>query len=117
MEFAFGQRAVRARKRPIPDVYNPETETTGSWDDADTIELPGAFVATSSSSDTTTATRTQVVTAKSLYSTDTAADVRPGDRILADGHTYSVPAVPSADSNPFTGWQPVQEIPLEEVLG
>jgi hypothetical protein len=114
---AFGQTVVRERRKRIPDPYNPDRLVDGPWDDPDTLELPGSFVASSSSSATNTATRTQVITTKSLYCTDPTADVRVGDRIRDGERVYPVDAVPAADTNPFTGWQPVKEIPLKEVLG
>ena len=71
------------------------------------------------------ATRSQILTEKSLYLTDPAADVQPGDRIRrggtldentgiwSGGTVLYVNARPEADTSPFTGWQPVVEIPLD----
>ena len=114
--FPFGQQVVRERRKRIPDPYNPDETTDGPWDDPDELEIPGAFVASSSSADVASATRSQVLTAKSLYCEPTA-DVLVGDRIRAGAAVYQVDAKPEADTNPFTNWQPVQEIPLEEVSG
>jgi hypothetical protein len=114
--FDFGETVVRRRPIRTPDPYDPDATVPGDWDDAEELELPGAFIASSSSAAVQSATRTQVLTEKSLYC-DPALDVRALDRVIAGGHTYTVDALPQADVNPFTGWQPVQEIPLTEVLG
>ena len=84
--------------------------------DAETITIPGAFVASSSSSSLKNATRGEVLTAKSLYCAPDA-DVQVGDRIRADGVEYYINVLPSADKNPFTGWRPASEIPLDNSLG
>lgn len=117
MQFPHGQTVQRDRRPLIPDRYNPDGVVPGSWDDATTVPLEGAFVASSSSIATTDATRTQTITDKSLYLTDPAADVLPGDRVRVGASTYLVETRPEADVNPFTGWQPITEIPLTEVTG
>lgn len=119
MEFPFGQTVFRDRRALIPDPYNPSKQVPGG-DWGSSIQLAGAFVASSSSSSQRDATRAQILTSKSLYLGDTTADVVAGDRIrvggtigdLASGTAYLVEARPEADVNPFTGWQPVVEIPL-----
>ena len=66
-----------------------------------------------------------MLTAKSLFSTDSDVDVVPGDRIRTGGTAdnkdsgiaYMVTARGEADVNPFTGWQPYAEFPLERVEG
>lgn len=116
MKFAAGVSVERLRRPRIPDAYNPAATVPGDWADASTEAIEGAYVAATSSTSTTDPVRSQVVTLKSLYCSPTA-DVRPGDRIVSGSHTYEVDAVPEADVNPFTGWQPVQEIPLREALG
>jgi hypothetical protein len=116
MEFPAGVTVHRDRRREVPSRYTAETRP-GSWDDVDTIEIPQAFVASSSSSSLRNATRSQVLTAKSLYLGDTAADVRVGDRIRAGGIAYFVRERPEADTNPWTDWTPVLEIPLESTEG
>jgi len=106
---------VRLRPRLTADPY--AGTTAPDWTQpSDDVALARAFVASASSVQNRDANRTQLLTAKSLYC-DPADDVQPLDRIRADGVTYTVTAVPAADTNPFTGWQPVQEIPLEEVRG
>lgn len=115
MMFTEGQTVIRDRRAQITDPYSGQS-APGSWDAPLVITISGAFVASSSSADVSSATRTQVISAKSLYC-EPGADVAVGDRIRASGRTYEVDAVPESDVNPFTGWQPVQEIPLTEVLG
>lgn len=117
MEFLFGQDVLRDRSPLIEDPYNPGKQIpSGDWDNATTITLEQAFVASSSSKPVASATRTQVLTEKSLFC-QPDADVRVGDRIRAGGVDYFVHAKPAADVNPFTGWQPIVEIPLEDVEG
>ena len=125
MDFEFGETVHRDRRPGIADPYNPARTVPGDWAGAETIVLELAFVAASSSRALTTATRMQMLTAKSLYLTEPDADVKAGDRIrvggteddLDSGTPYMVPARPAGDTNPFTGWQPVVEIPLELVEG
>jgi hypothetical protein len=116
MDIPHAQPVFRDRRKQIVDPYNPTSSIPGPWEDPDTINLEG-FVASSSSSSLTDATRTQILTAKSLYLSDPAADVIAGDRIRAGTATYAVDAIPAADINPFTGWQPALEIPLLGVSG
>jgi hypothetical protein len=113
--FADGQSVVRLRARTGTNSYS-QTSRLDWTQEPDTLVIEGAFVASSSSVQSRQADRVQIITDKSLYC-EPGADVVALDRIKAGGVTYSVPAVPSADVNPFTGWQPVQEIPLEEARG
>lgn len=117
MEFPHGQTVERDRRKPIPDPYNPDGVVPDSWDDVDTIALPGGFVSSSSSFALQNATRSQILTAKSLFLTDTTADVAAGDRIRAGGVDYYIHEKPAGDVNPFTGWAPYVEIPLEDTEG
>lgn len=119
MEFAHGQTVTRERRRPVPDPYNPDRQVPGSWEDElDVLELPAAWIAPSSSVSTRDATRTQILTSLSLFCTDPDADVRAGDRIRAgSADPMYVHVRPQAPMNPFTGWQPIVEVPLEEVEG
>lgn len=123
MGFAFGQTVYRDRRARVDNPYNPSKSTEGDWDPTLTITLTGAFIAASSSNRASDATRVELLTDKSLYLTDTAADVQVRDRIrtadmdFADDAGYIVSARPDADINPFTGWQPAVEIPLELVEG
>lgn len=126
MEFPGGEQVVRERRQPVTDPYNPSSQVPGSWGDPLAyLVLEQAFVASSSSTAPVDATRSQILTEKSLYLTDPSADVQPGDRIRRGGTLDVVSGVwsggtvlyvnvrPAADTNPFTGWQPVVEIPLE----
>lgn len=114
--FAASQTVQRDRRPRIPAPANPARTIPGDWADADTVPIAGAWVASASSTSSPDASRSQTVTTKSLYCPP-AADVQVGDRIRSGSHTYEVDAVPDADTNPFTGWQPIQEVPLKEVLG
>lgn len=115
MEFAAGATVVRLRAASSVDPYS-KRPTAADWSAPDSLTITGAFVASASSSPVGGELRQEVLTTKSLFC-DPSADVRVGDRIVSGAHTYTVTALPEADVNPFTGWQPVQEIPLEEVLG
>jgi hypothetical protein len=117
MEFPFGVTVYRDRRKQVPDPYNPALTTAGDWDPEQTVELEQAFVASSSSTSVSDATRSQLLTSKSLFLSDPEADVRPGDRIRVGAAEYFVHVRPEADVNPFTGWQPAVEIPLELVEG
>lgn len=117
MGYPFGQTAVRERRKRIPDPYNPDAFIPGPWDDPDVLQLPGAFVASSSSTSPSSATRSEILTTKSLYLTDATADVQAGDRIRVGATVYTVEVRPEADVNPWTGWQPAVEIPLKGVDG
>lgn len=129
MEFPFGEQVVRERRQPVIDPYDPDTQVPGSWGDPlDYLEVEQAFVASSSSTAPVDATRSQILTEKSLYCTEPSVDVQPGDRIRrggakgADdiwrgGEVLYINARPAADTNPFTGWQPVVEIPLDMTEG
>lgn len=116
MSFPFGQGVLRDRRPLIPDPYNPDRSVRGSWADADTVTIEGAWIASSSSTRTQTATRVQILTEKSLFCRPDA-DIQPGDRIRASDVTYFVVVKPAADTNPFTGWSPVLEVPLEDREG
>lgn len=129
MEFPFGEQVVRERRQLVIDPYDPGAPVPGSWGDPLTyLELDGAFIASSSSTAPLDATRSQILTEKSLYLTDPDADVRAGDRvrrggskggdgIWRGGEVLYVNVRPAADTNPFTGWQPVVEIPLDMTEG
>lgn len=123
MGFPFGQTVYRDRKGQVTDPYNTAKTTEGDWDQSLTIEISGAFIASSSSNRVSDATRVEILTDKSLYLTDPNADVKARDRIrtadmsFGSGTGYMVTARPAADINPFTGWQPAVEIPLEFVEG
>jgi hypothetical protein len=127
VEFPFGQTVFRDRKPLITDPYNPSRQIRGPFDVSLTISLPGAFVASPSNQipPLPDATRSQLLTRKSLYLTNPDADVIKGDRIrvggthsdMESGDPYFVDERPAADVNPFTGWQPAVEIPLKLTEG
>lgn len=119
MEFQFGVTVYRLRPKAVWDQYS-NSFIPGNWDDPDELELPGAFIAQSSTAIVTSEARTQALEEKSLYLTDTEADVQVGDRIrqgTAGPAAFLVDGVPTADTNPFTGWQPAREIPLRAATG
>jgi len=116
MAYPAGELAVRLRRREILDSYSG-TVTLSDWDDPDELELEGAYVASSSTSNRRDAARNELLEEKSLYLDDPQADVQAQDRIRAQGVTYQIDGMPSADINPWTGWQPVREIPLTRVSG
>lgn len=113
--FAHGSTVQRLRAGLKIDPYS-HRETRSDWAHPEPLVIEDAFVASASSIANPGELRQQVQTAKALYC-EPGADVQAGDRIVSGAHTYKVTALPEADQNPFTGWQPVQEIPLEEVLG
>lgn len=129
MEFPFGEQVVRERRQLVIDPYDPGTSVPGSWEATLTyLELDGAFIASSSSTAPLDATRSQILTDKSLYCTEPSVDVLAGDRvrrggskgedgIWRGGEVLYVNVRPAADTNPFTGWQPVVEIPLDMTEG
>ncbi|WIB25425.1 hypothetical protein [Curtobacterium sp. MCSS17_015] len=116
MTFAHGTSVQRLRAGLTIDPYSHK-ETRSDWAHPEPpLDIPGAFVASASSVGVADTNRQQVITTKSLYC-EPGLDVQLGDRIVSGPHTYTVESLPEADVNPFTGWQPVQEIPLREVLG
>lgn len=125
MGFLHGETVYRDRRPLVADPMNPERQVLGAWADATTIPIPGAYVGPASSRDASTATRDQTFTALSLFATDTSVDVKKGDRIRVDGTeedldsgtAYMVNARPIVEKNPFTGWAPYKEIPIELVEG
>lgn len=117
MDFPFGRTVLRLRGAPIIDPYSGE-QIDEDWNNPDVLSIPGAFVAQTSTSMLTTATREQALEAKSLFCNE--VDVRKGDRIQdgIDGPVYSIDGIPpAADTNPWTGWTPPREIPLRRGVG
>src|SRR5690606_15395460 len=82
MEFPHGETVTRERRQLIPDPYNPERTTRGSWDDElDMIPLESCFVDFGSSSSVNDATRSPVSTTMALFCPDPDVDVKVGDRV------------------------------------
>jgi len=115
MEFPFGTTVKRLRAKPILDPYSQE-QIAEDWSDPDEVDLDGAYVGGSSTSRVLGESRTQALEARSLYCAPDA-DVRLGDKIQDGSKVYEVDGIPDAETNPFTGWQPVREIPLRRGLG
>lgn len=116
MSFPFGRTVVRLRARPILDPYSQEV-VGADWDDPLELPIPGAFVAQTSTSMLSTATREQALESKSLFC-EGSVDVRKGDRIRDGDYTYTIDGIPpAADANPWTGWTPPREIPLTRYVG
>lgn len=136
MDFPFGTTVYRLRAGVITDPYSGEP-VPGDWSVPAVLPIPGAFVAQTSTSMLSSATREQALEAKSLFC-EGAFDVQKGDRIFTGiftpplpdgattvpdgtvmtGDTYSIDGIPpAADTNPFTGWTPPREIPLTRAVG
>lgn len=118
MQFEHGETVYRLRPK---QVFDPRSNTyiLGDWADPEVVEIPGAFIAQSSTSGTADATRTQALESKSLYCAPDS-DVRKGDRIRQGPEgapVFPVDGIPASDVNPFTGWQPVREVPLARAVG
>lgn len=116
MQFPQGATVVRLRAGVEVDEYSTEEKRT-DWENPDELTIEDAFVASGSSSSSSGTLRETVTTTKSLYLSDPDADVLVGDRIRDGATVYDVETKPEADRNPFTGWQPVREIPLTERSG
>lgn len=114
--FTAGATVVRVRRKEIIDPYSGQT-TLGDWESATESNIDGAFVSSSSTSANSSAARNELLEDKSLYLHDPNSDVQAQDRIKADGVIYTIDGMPSADKNPWTGWQPVREIPLKRWVG
>lgn len=116
MKFAHGQTVYRDRRPQVTDPYNPARTEPGSWANAVTITIDGAYVGPASSTAVADPTRNQLQVDRSLYC-DPSADVQVGDRIRAGSETFEVRELPDAPTNPWTGWRPLLEVPLERVVG
>ena len=136
MYLPFGATVYRLRAGLINDEYGAG-QVPGDWESPDVLPIPAAFVAHTSTSMLTDASREQALEAKSLYC-EGSADVQKGDRIFAGtfdpelpddadtvpegtrmlGEIYTIDGIPpAADTNPFTGWTPQREIPLTRAIG
>ncbi|WP_137843857.1 hypothetical protein [Microbacterium sp. 2FI] len=117
MSFAHGDTVYRDRRPLMTDPYNPDATVPGAWSDADTLVLTEAFVDDISSSTVSDGARSAISSGKALFLTDPDADVQVGDRIRAGDLTLYVNELPSSPKNPFTGWRPGREVPLDHTLG
>lgn len=119
MTFPHGKTVYRLRAKPILDPYSKK-EIGADWDDPDVLPIPGAFVAQTSTSMLSSATREQALESKSLFC-EGSVDIAKGDRIRdgsEDAPLYTIDGIPpAADSNPWTGWTPPREIPLTRSAG
>lgn len=119
MKFPFGRTVYRLRAKSVENVYSKKP-VPGDWSDADEHRIEGAFIAQTSTSMLTNASREQATESKSLFC-DGSIDIQKGDRIRdgeAGGPIYSIDGIPpAADTNPFTGWTPPREIPLTRAVG
>lgn len=117
MTFPHGQTVQRRRRALTADPYNATHQVRGgAW--GDPVALAGVFVAESSASFTSSATREQRTVLVSLFGPPDM-DVIPGDQITAPGFDtpFYVHEIALAGKNPWSGWQPVKEIPLELTEG
>jgi hypothetical protein len=119
MHLPFGRTVYRLRAGEVPNEYSGKP-VAGDWGNPETLPIPGAFIAQTSTSLLGDASRQQAVEAKSLFCEGTL-DIKKGDRIRdgADGGPiYTIDGIPpAADTNPFTGWTPPREIPLTRAIG
>lgn len=119
MEFVGS--VVRWRRQQVDNPYNPDRTEWGPWSGAVQTVLEGASVLSSSAYALRAEGRDQALSMKSLFLDDPLADVQLGDGISlapgGDAPEFQVVLVPNADVNPFTGWQPVREVPLKGVAG
>lgn len=112
--YAFGQTVTRERRRPIQDPYDPAATIPGSWDGPlDVLPLEGCYVDFGASSSVNDATRSPVSTTTTLFCPDSSVDVKAGDRIRVGADVWYVNERPAGYVNPFTGWAPPLEIPLD----
>lgn len=117
MDFPHGTTVYRDRRPQIPNPVRPGDTIAGDWAEATTVTILRAFVGPPSTASRQDATRTASTATAALYVTDPIADIQIGDRIRCAAGTFYVNELPSALVNPFTGWQPAKEIPLDTTLG
>jgi hypothetical protein len=121
-EFPHGQTIYRDRRAAAAGSYNPDaTKRTGAW--GDELALPGAYLDIPSATAPGSGTRSQALSERVLFVPDQALDVQKGDRIRIGGtveeptEVWFVNVPPARVKNPFTGWKPPMEIPLEQTEG
>lgn len=109
---------VRLRAERKPSNMNPD-RTVEDWVNPEELMFTG-FLASTSSIQTEDNNRRITTSTATLTVPDSTVDIAVNDRIRTepdDGRLWRVAGFPSFDRNPFTGWQPTREIPLEEVTG
>lgn len=90
--------------------------TTDSWKGADETTVPDAWVEQRESDASPDPQSEQTVTVVSVLIVPRATDVRTDDRIRdAEGRLYDVDEVPSANTNPISGYGPFRVVPLVRV--
>jgi len=104
---------TRAGKRTDP--YNPD-RTIVDWSDPSTLAFEG-HVSSQTSARQTDAVRAQLITTVQIVVPDPTTDIRAGDRITDGTRHWKVTGIPTADTNPFTGWHPTLVADVEEVDG
>lgn len=112
----YGEPLVRLRRRMAPDPYSGES-TRSDWSAPDSLDLEGAAIAPSSSTErASTFNRQTVITSMSIYG-PAGMDVLPGDRIKARTKLWEVTGEKADWRNPLTGWEPGVELPVERMTG
>jgi hypothetical protein len=110
------QEFTRRRAAQIADPYDLES-TVEDWEHSDEVTLRG-FISSQTSTEQADPVRSQLITTKQLIIPDPGADIRRGDLVLtSDGGRYRVQGLPSRDRSPFTGWEPITVVNLEEAKG
>jgi hypothetical protein len=118
MQFTHGDLVERLRSETYEDPYSG-TDVDGDWSSPDVEVIPNAWIAQSSTSRFEDISRTQFLEQVSLYCPP-EVDLRKTDRIRVGGEggtVYEIEGIPHAPRNPFTGWQPVREVPLGREVG
>lgn len=106
---------TRTRAGKKPDPYNPD-RFIPDWENPSVLDFV-AYVASQTSTESVDTTHAQLITTVQLVVPDAACDIRVGDRITDGTHHWQVKALPTADTNPFTGWRPTLVVDVEEVNG
>lgn len=112
---ADGETVVRLRRRLVRDPYSNE-ETLADWSDPDELEVEGVAIGPSSSVETFTLGREQVITQTSIYF-GPDEDILPEDRIRARSGIWDVVGEVPQLVNPFTSWSPGAELGIRKVRG
>lgn len=115
MDFPHGETVTRFRATAVTDPYSGEP-TGISWDDPDSLAIPGCAFNPGRSSEPVQDARTAVITQPEVYAPP-GADVLAGDRIVVRGKTYEVDGEPADWRSPFTGWTPGIVLALKIVEG